>query len=75
MPENDEQNYSLKKGNFNEELEQVKKFLNKHNSLGINIDYYKGFFCDTGQTFQNNLGDKKIAIAHLDYDLLSSTKD
>ncbi|MDG2348175.1 MAG: TylF/MycF/NovP-related O-methyltransferase, partial [Gammaproteobacteria bacterium] len=75
MPENDEQNYSFKKGSYHGELEQVKKFLNKYNSLGINIEYYKGLFCDTGQTLQNNLGDKKIAIAHLDCDLLSSTKD
>ncbi|MAJ81806.1 MAG: hypothetical protein CMF41_02710 [Legionellales bacterium] len=75
MPENNEQNYIFKKGTFHGELEQVKKYLAKHNSQGINIEYYKGLFKDTGQALKDKLGDRKIAIANIDCDLLSSTKD
>lgn len=75
MPDNDESDHEFKAKTFMSNLDLVKKDISKNNSLGIEVEYYKGLFSDNIEAFKQNIKDKNIAIANIDCDLMFSTRD
>ena len=75
MPDNNEGAISFAPGNFICDLNTVKTKVNKANRDGIEIQYYKGLFCDTKAEFQSSMQNRKIAIANIDCDLQESAAD
>ncbi len=75
MPENDERNPSFAAGTFNSNYDEIKKRISSANNIGLELKFYKGLFSETGAKLIENLNQKKIAIANIDCDLESSTRD
>ena len=75
MPDNNEQEIQFHSQSFTTSLDLVKRKVSKKNSLGIQINFYKGYFKDNGIILKNKLKGRKIVIANIDCDLKESTTD
>ena len=75
MPQNKENNFIYKEGNFGYSYEYFKKKLNKFNNKDLKVFIYKGEFRKTQQNFKENLKERKVSIVNFDCDLESSTTD
>ena len=75
MPLNNEGAPSFFRGNFYADISVARKKLEKINTCGIPINYYKGLFSDTRADFTKTISGRRIAIANIDCDLEGSTKE
>jgi len=70
MPENNEMNFTFKKGVFISDYDEVTNLLKKYSEQCI---LYKGLFAENANKLESNLKDRSVAIVNIDCDIYQSS--